>query len=95
MKPIVGEPTGDCYKCPFHRGMINKRNGVKIPGVGGKCVRPEGLCNRQVIDEKGFCRKCGCHVATHNDDGSCVDDKLEEKLRKEEPRQKEMPWTRR
>jgi len=46
MKPIVGEPTGNCYKCPFHRGMINKRKGVKIPGVSGKCVREEGPCDR-------------------------------------------------
>jgi len=26
-----------------------------------------------------FCEKCGCHFATHNDDGSCVsDDNYEE-----------------
>jgi hypothetical protein len=26
------------------------------------------------IDKKGFCTKCGWHVSTHNDDGSCVRD---------------------
>ena len=24
-----------------------------------------------------FCKKCGCHFATHNDDGSCVADSVE------------------
>ena len=25
-----------------------------------------------------FCEKCGCHFATHNDDGSCVRDEPED-----------------
>jgi hypothetical protein len=34
-----------------------------------------GIPRKEGIDKQGFCTKCGWHVTTHNDDGSCVDDK--------------------
>ena len=34
-----------------------------------------GIPKIEGIDKRGFCTKCGCHVSTHNDDGSCVEDK--------------------
>lgn len=37
--------TGDCTKCPWHKGMANKKKGVRIPEGYGKCTRPEGHCN--------------------------------------------------
>ncbi|MDY6791540.1 MAG: hypothetical protein SWH54_09750 [Thermodesulfobacteriota bacterium] len=36
--------TVDCGGCEFHKGMMNKAKGVKIPGNSGKCIRPGGLC---------------------------------------------------
>lgn len=33
-----------------------------------------GISRIEGIDKHGFCTKCGCHVSTHNDDGSCVED---------------------
>lgn len=36
--------TVDCNGCGFHKGMMNKVKGVKIPGNSGKCTRPEGIC---------------------------------------------------
>ena len=42
MKP---DPNGDCQKCPFKKGMMNKANGKKLPGkANGKCTRPGEFC---------------------------------------------------
>lgn len=40
-----------CIDCEFHRGMINKHKGVKIPVGGGKCIRTEGLCEKEYPGE--------------------------------------------
>ena len=38
------EPTGDCLRCRYKKGVANRAyHGPKIPG-GGKCTRPGGLC---------------------------------------------------
>ena len=64
--------TGDCYSCSFHKGMISKKSGVKIPGASGKCTRPGGLCGPR--EEKnpvaGVCRVCGC-TEEHACEGGC------------------------
>lgn len=36
----------NCTGCDHHRGMGNKKHGVKIPGNSGKCIRPEGPCEK-------------------------------------------------
>jgi len=36
-----------------------------------------GIPRTEGINKKGFCMKCGSHVSTHNDDGSCVEGKDE------------------
>jgi len=45
----------------FWEAMEELVEGMGIPRVEG-------------INKKGFCTKCGSHVSTHNDDGSCVRD---------------------
>ena len=48
-----------------------------------------GIPRIEGIDKHGYCTKCGCHVSTHNDDGSCVDDKKEEEERDEWPKHRD------
>jgi hypothetical protein len=38
-----------------------------------------GIPRIEGINKKGFCTKCGSHVSTHNDDGSCVKDDDEQR----------------
>ena len=39
------EPTGDCLRCRYKKGVANRAyHGPKIPGGSGKCTRPGGLC---------------------------------------------------
>ena len=39
------EPTGDCLRCRFKKGVANRAyHGLMIPGGAGKCTRPGGLC---------------------------------------------------
>jgi len=42
---------GDCSQCQYHRAMSNKKKGVKIPGGYGKCIRPEGHCSPEKVNE--------------------------------------------
>ncbi len=39
-------PIISCQDCNFHRGMINKAHGVKVPGNSGKCIREGGPCEK-------------------------------------------------
>jgi hypothetical protein len=41
--PGCEEPV-NCSDCEFHRGMINKAHGIKVPGNSGKCIRDGGPC---------------------------------------------------
>ena len=39
----------DCNKCEFKKGMMNPKKGVKIPGGYGKCIRPGGHCDPDIV----------------------------------------------
>ncbi|MFP5213130.1 MAG: ParB/RepB/Spo0J family partition protein, partial [Acidobacteriota bacterium] len=41
----MNDRTGTCYQCSSHKGMGNKKKGVKIPGGFGKCIHPDGHCS--------------------------------------------------
>lgn len=36
----------DCQGYKDHRGVGNVKKGVKVPGNSGKCIRPEGPCDK-------------------------------------------------
>lgn len=42
----------DCTKCKFKKAMISKFKGVKIPGGMGKCIRPGGHCDPDIVGGK-------------------------------------------
>jgi DNA invertase Pin-like site-specific DNA recombinase len=44
--PAVPAVTVDCQSCVDHRGMINKKPGIKIPRNSGKCIRVGGPCKK-------------------------------------------------
>jgi hypothetical protein len=62
MERLAGK-MGDLYVefGGFWEAMEEIAEGMGIPRIEG-------------INKKGFCTKCGFHVSTHNDDGSCVED---------------------
>jgi len=39
----------------------------------GSCMMHGCGCDG-FVEDKRFCKGCGCHHITHNDDGSCVED---------------------
>ena len=39
----------DCNVCVFRKGKNNKIKGVKIPEGTGKCTRPDGHCDPDVV----------------------------------------------
>ena len=47
----------DCNMCRFHKAMISPKKGVKIPGRYGKCIRPEGHCDPDVVPDEILSRE--------------------------------------
>jgi len=49
------EDTPKCTDCGFREALAAKTKGVKIPNEYGKCIRPEGLCEKhsKAIDSPG------------------------------------------
>lgn len=39
----------DCYECEFRRHMGSKIPGCKIPDGTGKCTRPGGHCDPDIV----------------------------------------------
>lgn len=39
----------DCNKCGYLKARINPYKGVKIPGGFGKCIRPGGHCDPDIV----------------------------------------------
>ena len=46
----LDEPVGGegCHVCPFLKSLASKR-GKKLPDASGRCVRPGGYCNEEVL----------------------------------------------
>ena len=42
----------DCNACDFWRSRANRKKGVLIPGGFGKCTRPEGHCDPDIVKGK-------------------------------------------
>ena len=42
----------DCNTCEYLKGMMNPKKGVKIPGGFGKCTRPGGHCDPDLVRGK-------------------------------------------
>ena len=42
----------DCNACDFWRSRANRKKGVLIPGGFGKCTRPEGHCDPDIVRGK-------------------------------------------
>ena len=39
----------DCSKCKFRKKMSSSIRGIRIPDGTGKCVRPEGHCDPDIV----------------------------------------------
>jgi hypothetical protein len=44
--------TKNCSCCEYWRSRGNKKPGVLIPNGTGKCIRPEGHCNPEIVKGK-------------------------------------------
>lgn len=44
--------TGNCNDCPYWKRRNHKKKGVKISGGVGKCTRPDGHCNPEIVKKK-------------------------------------------
>lgn len=45
----MGKKLKDCYDCEFWRRVTSKLAGRKIPDGKGKCIRPEGHCDPDIV----------------------------------------------
>lgn len=47
--PEYSETIKDCNNCHWWRSRANKHKGVLVPGRYGKCIRPGGHCDPDVV----------------------------------------------
>lgn len=42
-------PTQNCYSCDFWRNRNSGKKGCRIPDGKGKCTRPDGQCDPEIV----------------------------------------------
>lgn len=42
----------DCHNCQYKRRIGSRLKGVRIPDGEGKCIRPEGHCDPDIVPGK-------------------------------------------
>lgn len=64
--PPDSAPVKNCKVCQYHKNMNSHKEGVHIPGGTGKCTRPGGHCNPEIVagylTDYGKCAKCGTRL---------------------------------